>query len=148
MCFRRKHALLPYLPNGISEWTSVLKLATTWGFKDTRQAAIDALNDSQIGLVDRVVLAQTYDIKDWLLPALNQLAQRAEPISLEEAGRIGVDVALKMTWVRERLKSTSIHHCSRCGSSDGNAAFSVSDSRDYAAQGFDYSEAIRTTLAL
>ncbi|KAG6330947.1 hypothetical protein ID866_8140, partial [Astraeus odoratus] len=125
--FHRKHGSLPYLPVEIHEWTSVLKLSTAWDFQATRQAAIDALHASQIEPVDRVVLAQQYDIKDWLLPALNQLAQRVEPISLEEAGQIGVDFALKVTW---------------------NYTLFVSDSRDNAAQGFDYSEAIRTIFAL
>ncbi|KAG6329035.1 hypothetical protein ID866_10054 [Astraeus odoratus] len=149
MNFHRKHGSYPSLPDGIQEWTSVLKLSTAWDFKATRQAAIDALDVLQIGPIDRVVLFLQYDIKDKLLLALNQLAQRVEPISLEEAHQMGVDVALKLTWVREKLKvlpGPTSYSC-RCYAPQNIGLF-VSDSRDSAAQCCDFSEAIRTTFAL
>ncbi|KAI5993882.1 hypothetical protein EDD15DRAFT_2166702 [Pisolithus albus] len=96
----------PDLPHGIEQWTSVLKLSTTWNFERLRQAAIDALIESGIGAVDRVVLSQRYYIKNWLLPALNDLARRPEPITLEEANQMGIDIALKLASVRERVTVT------------------------------------------
>ncbi|KAI6106215.1 hypothetical protein EV401DRAFT_2060475 [Pisolithus croceorrhizus] len=94
------------LPHGFEQWTSVLKLSTAWNFERLRQAAIDALTESGIGAVDRAVLSQRYYIKNWLLPALNELARRPEPITLEEARRMGVDIALKLASVRERVTVT------------------------------------------
>ncbi|KAI6097977.1 hypothetical protein EDD16DRAFT_1769416 [Pisolithus croceorrhizus] len=99
----RKYGSQPNLPHGIEQWTSVLKLSTAWNFERLRQAAIDALTESGIGAVDRVVLSQRYYIKNWLLPALNELARRPEPIILEEAQRMGIDIALKLASVRERV---------------------------------------------
>ncbi|KAG6328814.1 hypothetical protein ID866_10276 [Astraeus odoratus] len=142
--FHRKHGSLPCLPDGIEEWTSVLKLSTTWDFKAVRQAAIDVLNVSQIGPVDRVVLARQYDIKDWLLPALNHLAQRPEPTSLEEAGRMGIDFALKLASVRERIAVTYTYTNSPY---EQFTRFMLGNSRANV-QSLDFSEQIRTVFAL
>ncbi|KAI6137464.1 hypothetical protein EDD17DRAFT_1501728, partial [Pisolithus thermaeus] len=109
----RKYGSQPNLPHGIEQWTSVLKLSTAWNFERLRQAAIDALTESGIGAVDRV-LSQRYYIKNWLLPALNELARRPEPITLEEAQRMGIDIALKLASVRERVTVTvQAHPCLR-----------------------------------
>ncbi|KAG6330948.1 hypothetical protein ID866_8141 [Astraeus odoratus] len=142
--FHRKHGSLPCLPVSIEEWTSVLKLSMTWDFKAIRQAAIDALDVSQIGPVDRVVLARQYDIKDWLLPALNQLARRHEPTSLEEAGRMGIDFALKLASVRERIMM--IYTSSHSGYTH-TAQLTLGDSRDKV-QSLDFTPQIRTVFAL
>lgn len=51
--------------------------------------------------VDKVVLAQSYHVKEWLRPGLEALVARAGPITFEVAGRIGFETALKITAIRE-----------------------------------------------
>ncbi|KAF8836862.1 hypothetical protein BDN67DRAFT_1014319 [Paxillus ammoniavirescens] len=51
--------------------------------------------------VDKVALAMQYNIKDWLLPALNAIAQWPKPIGAGDVDRLGLDVALKIASVRE-----------------------------------------------
>lgn len=85
-----------------AEWTSVLKLSTMWNFEGLRSLAIQSMsglpdNDA----VEKAALAGEYQIDEWLLPALNELAQREEPISIEEARRLGWEVALQLSAVRE-----------------------------------------------
>ncbi|KAI6095252.1 hypothetical protein EV401DRAFT_2062470 [Pisolithus croceorrhizus] len=130
----RRSIEAPNLPHGIEQWTSVLKLSTAWNFERLRQAAIDALTESGIGAVDRVVLSQRYYIKNWLLPALNELARRPEPIILEEAQRMGIDIALKLASVRERR-------------SNNGHGIAVGSCRDPRMQDCDFSDQIRSTFS-
>ncbi|KAF8548457.1 hypothetical protein OG21DRAFT_1449080 [Imleria badia] len=91
-------------PETNDQWTTVLRLATLWGFDAVRQAAIDPLKE-KMSPVDRVVLGQTYnlDFESWSLPAMNEIVRRQNPISLEEGRHMGLDMALKLASVREQL---------------------------------------------
>ena len=66
--------------------------------------------------VDKVILAQRFDVSTWLVPTLNALAQREEIINLSEANRLGMDWVLKLAKVRERgVSSTPQYHtCTNC----------------------------------
>ncbi|KAI6098012.1 hypothetical protein EDD16DRAFT_1498838, partial [Pisolithus croceorrhizus] len=155
----RKYGSQPNLPHGIEQWTSVLKLSTAWNFERLRQAAIDALTESGIGAVDRVVLSQRYYIKNWLLPALNELARRPEPIILEEAQRMGIDIALKLASVRERVTVAVQTHPTahpRYSAFGGDAPYqrsnnghgiAVGSCRDPKMQDCDFSDQIRSTFS-
>ncbi|KIK24473.1 hypothetical protein PISMIDRAFT_410337 [Pisolithus microcarpus 441] len=155
--FHRKYGSQLDLPHGIEQWTSVLKLSATWNFERLRQGAIDALIESGIGAIDRVVLSQRYYIKNWLLPALNELARRPEPITLEEAKRMGIDVALKLASVRERVTVTMPMYMgdkyqysikkNNCDDDDSSHRVSVGSCRDLRMQDYDFSEQIRSTFS-
>ena len=88
----------------LSQWESVPRLTTLWGFDAIRQAAIKHLNDV-VSPVGRVVLGQTYNLnfESWSLSAMNEIVQRPNPINLEEGRRMGLDMALKLASVREKL---------------------------------------------
>ncbi|KAI6143975.1 hypothetical protein BKA82DRAFT_748425 [Pisolithus tinctorius] len=152
--FHRKHGSRPNLPQSIEQWTSVLKLSTAWNFEKLRQASIHALLKSNIGAVDRVVLSQQYDIKGWLLPALNELAKRPEPITLEEANRMGIDIALRLASVRERVTVQTACSYSRRDmygysgrGADDNLNVTVGSCRDSRMQHCDFSDQIRSTFS-
>ncbi|KAI6094116.1 hypothetical protein EV401DRAFT_2084707 [Pisolithus croceorrhizus] len=142
-----------------SSGQSVLKLSTAWNFERLRQAAINALTESGISTVDRVVLSQRYYIKNWLLPALNELARRPEPITLEEAQRMGIDIALKLASVRERVTVTVQTHptahppYSAFGASvpyqqiTNGHGVAVGSCRDSRMQDCDFSDQIRSTFS-
>jgi hypothetical protein len=84
-----------------TEWTSVLKLSSMWSFEDLRDLAIQNMSQLTVDPVERAALAKEYHIDEWLLPALNELAQREEPIGVEEARRLGWETALQIASVRE-----------------------------------------------
>jgi hypothetical protein len=51
--------------------------------------------------VIKIKLAIDYHVEEWLLPALNSLVQRAEPMDIDDANRLGVDYTLKIAAIRE-----------------------------------------------
>ncbi|KAI5985623.1 hypothetical protein EDD15DRAFT_1626644 [Pisolithus albus] len=94
-----------------NEWISVLKLSTMWEFTTLREAAISWLGAAyQSDPVEKIVLATRYDIGEWLLPSLLALAQRADPISVEEGKRLGIETALKLASVREKFRLQGAEH--------------------------------------
>lgn len=101
-------ALLPKSPFKIQhhflqeEWTSILKLSTSWRFRELRELAINALT----GLlaedpVEAVIVSRAYQVIPWQISALNTLVQRAKPIDMDEAKKLGFDIALKIAAIRE-----------------------------------------------
>ncbi|KAG6331878.1 hypothetical protein ID866_7210 [Astraeus odoratus] len=99
----------PGLPLSSAEWISVLKLSQMWQFEDIQTIALDNLPYSSVkkSVVKKVALAFQYDIRHWLLPGINQLARRPQPISAEDVQVLGLDVALKVAAVRESLVVTN-----------------------------------------
>ncbi|KAH7890554.1 hypothetical protein F5I97DRAFT_1940329 [Phlebopus sp. FC_14] len=93
----------PEQPAGREQWTSVLKLSALWMLEQVRQIAINALASVDLTAVERLVLAMEYDITDWFIPAVNDIARRPEPIGMEDVNHLGVEVALKIAAVREQL---------------------------------------------
>ncbi|KAJ6481259.1 hypothetical protein C8R47DRAFT_594422 [Mycena vitilis] len=56
-------------------WISVLKLSTLWYFLDARDLAIKQLNDrSDIGSIERILLARQYDVAPWFRRGYTDLA--------------------------------------------------------------------------
>jgi len=94
------------------EWASVLKLATMWEFTDLRLLAIRSLAPMLDDPIEQIDLAKNCDVKEWLLPAMNKLAQREQPMGIEDTARLGVETVLKIGAVRE---CCSLRHYSRYG---------------------------------
>jgi hypothetical protein len=123
------------------QWASVLKLSTMWGFHAVRQKAITNLASSAIDPVDKIILSKKHDVATWLVPALNQLAQREEPLAVEDARRLsqvaGWEFSIQFGHVREtyvstpRLKfsdlnwSCSYTHCTIWKCSSHNLSFTT-----------------------
>lgn len=88
-----------------------------WQFHTQRLAAINHLGT--LSDAEKIVLARRYDIEEWMLPTLLKLAQRPEPISMEEARLIGFETALKLSAVREKVQlgcgRTYHRDCRECG---------------------------------
>jgi hypothetical protein len=96
------------------EWVSVLKLATMWDFEDIRNEAINRVALMTRDPVEKIVLARTYHVEQWLVPALNDLVRRTEPLSLEEAVKLGWDYTLKIGQVREGFRPHVTLNSGRC----------------------------------
>ncbi|TBU56272.1 hypothetical protein BD310DRAFT_882888 [Dichomitus squalens] len=97
------------------EWTSILCLATRWDFNDIRTLAIREIQSLDMSPVDKIILAQEFDIGGrWLLGAYTALCERAEPLSVCEGARLGLETAMRVAQLRERLHS-SCRKSSRMG---------------------------------
>ncbi|KAJ6481256.1 hypothetical protein C8R47DRAFT_1135174 [Mycena vitilis] len=91
------------------DWISVLKLSTLWYFLDARDLAIKQLNNrSDIGSVERILLARQYDVASWLRMGYTDLGRREEGISLADAEKIGWQTTVRLYQTREAaIKSYS-----------------------------------------
>ncbi|EMD34251.1 hypothetical protein CERSUDRAFT_158602 [Gelatoporia subvermispora B] len=98
-------------PLTLNQWISVLNLSTMWRFDRLRAIAIRKLSAMLDEPIQRIVLAQTYHVTEWLVPALNALARRAEPLQPADVEQIGVDYALKIAAVRESFGETTQCRC-------------------------------------
>ena len=76
-----------------------------WQFQQIRTIALENLPCQSVekSPTEKVTLAFQYDIKHWLLPGLNQLAQWSEPINVADVQLLGLEVALKIAAVHEGL---------------------------------------------
>lgn len=83
----------------------MLRLSTQWDFTDIRALAVAQLQMHPIGALDRIALSQQYDIHGrWVLEAYTQICQRVQPLSVEEAQRVGLETTAKIAQIRERLR--------------------------------------------
>ncbi|KAI6037831.1 hypothetical protein EDC04DRAFT_2091870 [Pisolithus marmoratus] len=149
--FRRTHTLLPDLSLNTEQWTSILKLSTAWSFQEPRQTAIDALTN-EVCAVNRVVLAQKYNLEELLLPALNELVQRPKPITMEEAVQMGLGTGFKLASFREEV---AIQRASKIKGKNGRKlggsmqnSFVANCSGNSPLQVIDFSDRIRVAFGL
>jgi len=85
----------------LDEWISILKLATLWDMPRIRERAIRHMVPIMTDPVRKIEIAREYDIDDWMLPALNQLVQRDQALTMEEGERLGMEYTLKLASIRE-----------------------------------------------
>lgn len=122
------------------EWMGIHALAHMWGFEEARKASRAFLVDMEDSIA-KIELASRYNYDDWMRKAYEELAKRPDPLSIEEARRIGMDAAFHIAQVREdRLKALSclrvLHddvrmygknkhgaYCPHCSGSMGSSGF-------------------------
>jgi hypothetical protein len=85
---------------GDEQWKSVLHLSTRWGFVSIRKLSLCLLRPSPF---DQLLLARTYSVDHWVLPALSALCNRPMPIDLEEARQLSIEDVVVVATVREEI---------------------------------------------
>ena len=88
------------------EWTSILDLSTRWGFTSIRELAIRCIKSPDP--LNRLLLARKYAVEQWIHPALLELCERPEPLSLEEARLMDFEDVLLLGTVRQRARSPTL----------------------------------------
>ncbi|KZP25637.1 hypothetical protein FIBSPDRAFT_667694, partial [Athelia psychrophila] len=83
-----------------AQWTSILHLAAKWGFENIQLLAIDNLTASAIP-VDKIVLGRRYGISDWLPGAYEAVCTRADPLTIEEGVKLGMEDAIRISAARQ-----------------------------------------------
>lgn len=93
------HRLLP------ENWISLLSFATRFLCDKIRKRAIREIEEghSKLDPVERVVLAVTHNIPQWLVPAYQELCQRQETLTEEEGEKLGLSTVIKLMRARETL---------------------------------------------
>ena len=88
------------------EWKSVLHLSTRWGFASIRRLALGSIEPPTPH--DRLLLARTYSVDDWVVPALSALCERTTPLSLSEARQMSIEDVVLVSTVREDIRSHAL----------------------------------------
>ena len=88
------------------EWKSVLHLSTRWGFASTRRLALGSIDPPTAH--DRLLLARTYSVDDWVIPALSALCERMTPLSLSEARQMSIEDVVLVSTVREDIRGHAV----------------------------------------
>lgn len=91
------------------------RLANIWRFSDLRTYLIP-LAEKILEDADKIAFAREFNLPEWLSPAHVRLCQRPEPLTREEATRIGIDSVLMISRVREEFPpkqgSNQVQSCS------------------------------------
>jgi len=88
------------------QWRSVLHLSTRWGFASLRKLALKSINPPTPH--DQLLLARTYSVEHWVLPALTALCSRTMPLSLDEARQMSIEDVILVATVREEIRGRAI----------------------------------------
>ena len=84
----------------------MLHLSTRWGFASIRRLALDSIKPPTAH--DRLLLARTYSVDDWVIPALSALCERTTPLSLFEARQMSIEDVVLVSTVREDIRSRAL----------------------------------------
>ncbi len=105
------------------QWTHVLKLSTMWSFDSIRDKSIEELTRLVRGPVQRIALARSFHIEQWIEPALLSLAQ-ADALSPGDLEQLGWETAAKLFQVRESVVfgNTCACACNYCTVAHGPVA--------------------------
>jgi len=85
------------------QWKSVLHLSTRWSFASLRKLALKSIYPPTP--FDRLLLARTYSVDHWVLPALSALCERTKPIILKEACQMNIEDVVLVATVREEIRN-------------------------------------------
>lgn len=85
----------------LSDWIPILQLSTRWLFDDIRSLAIRELAKNDIEPVQKVAIALQNDVPEWLHPSYMALCERPNPLTVEEARKLGVEVVAQLACARE-----------------------------------------------
>ncbi|KAI0250023.1 hypothetical protein BJV78DRAFT_1128651 [Lactifluus subvellereus] len=98
------------------EWKSMLHLSTRWGFASLRKLALASIKPPTP--YDQLLLARSYSVEYWVLPALSALCERTAPLSLDEARQMRIEDVVLVATVRENIRNhvlrvdvAEIPHC-------------------------------------
>lgn len=82
-----------------------------WECKAIHKRAVENMQYDQVCKTptEKVGLTVRHDIRPWLLPAVNELAQRKEPLGNSDLAVLGAELTLKVAAVRESLSITSVY---------------------------------------
>ena len=90
----------------MDEWSSILKLAYDWRFREVKKLCEREIEKFEIAPVTKIELYQRYELdRTLLIPSFLFLCTRAEPISLKEGRQIGLETALLIARARECARS-------------------------------------------
>ena len=103
----------------LEQWSAILDLSTRWGFTSIRDLAIRCIRKKRpLDPLKKLLLARQNNVDKWIQPALLELCQRPQPLSLEEARLMDFEDVILVGSVRQTarpstltVESTGIRNC-------------------------------------
>ncbi|KZP20410.1 hypothetical protein FIBSPDRAFT_1022589 [Athelia psychrophila] len=92
-----------------AQWTSILHLAAKWGFENIKLLAIDSLTANATP-IDKIVLGRRYGITEWLAGAYEAVCTRADPLTVEEGMKLGVEDVVRISAARQLYGTGKARH--------------------------------------
>jgi hypothetical protein len=90
-----------------------LDLAHRWKFEQVKHLVIRELEKMDMSPIDRINLYHRYDVdKNILLPRYTSICVREDHLSVGEGRQLGIETALNLAQIRERVRSTPTEGCS------------------------------------
>ncbi|KAF8627772.1 hypothetical protein AX17_006137 [Amanita inopinata Kibby_2008] len=131
----------------LEQWHVVLKLAALYEMIDVKALAVRNMTPLLQGLPSlQTNWAKKYDVKEWIVPGLNALTMRADPLSEEDIELIGLFYAANLMALREESRrQTNKWKCQGCGRSNWQPTSIVRDDNSLSR---DCSKEIRTRFNL
>ena len=84
----------------------MLHLSTRWDFTSIRKLALNSIEPPTPH--DRLLLARTYLVDNWVVPALSALCERPTPLTLSEAREMSIEDIVLMSTVREDIRGGTL----------------------------------------
>jgi len=84
----------------------VLHLSTRWGFASICRLVLGSIKPPTPH--DRLLLARTYSVDDWVIPVLSALCERTTPLSLSEAQQMSIEDVVLVSTVWEDIRSHTL----------------------------------------
>ncbi|TFK65317.1 hypothetical protein BDN72DRAFT_205505 [Pluteus cervinus] len=91
----------------VDEWTSILKVARQWEAQSVYELALEQIEPNATA-VDLVVLGAQYNIPEWLKMGRLGLCRRDEPLTFDEAARMGMEEAIKISAARHHIRPSEV----------------------------------------
>lgn len=86
------------------EWAAALELAVLWGFERVREFIVKRVKETGT-LAEQIVTARRLDMQDWCWDVCAEICQRREPLTMEEARRLGLEDTVRISQVREKRRA-------------------------------------------
>lgn len=74
-----------------------------WNSQRLHGLAIEKLSALEVEAALKLELGLKYDVKEWLVPTIEELVRREKPMGTEDIEKIGIDNVLKIAALRESL---------------------------------------------
>ena len=87
-----------------NDWCNLLSISHRYECESARERSIKEINklDPPIDSTDKIVMAKKFEVEEWLLPACVALVERHSPLTYVEAQKLGMDMTVLLSEVREK----------------------------------------------
>ena len=90
----------------LQQWIGILSASTRLECDKIRERAIQEIHQHRprIDPIEKIALAQKYDVQEWYTPSYAAICQRPQPLNPEEGMKLGLTTAILLAQAREAAR--------------------------------------------